>query len=153
MKSLGEELMTFPDEEEFFAEHPDWKNHIREFKAGHFILENGKQDELLQSIADQWDRRGSVSEKQMRAFIGRCAYYCEEKMKGNPLTTPEDKRRRGDIVDPLMEKADSIGGQFFSEAEQKKIDSFRKWYDSRGYLTIRQVDLLVKILKKAESRM
>lgn len=152
VSNLNEKMLSETDEDEFFAAHPEWRNYLQEFQAGHFVLDSGEEDELLKSISDQWNRKTWVSEKQIRAFIGRCSYYCEEKMKGNALTTPEDKRRYADVVEPLIEKADSIGDHFFGDAEKKKIDSLKRWYEKKKYLTINQVTLLVKTIKKAESR-
>ena len=131
--------------DELSVKHGEFVKCMEEFTAGHFTLDNGREDEMLASITSQvMDDEKFPSEKQVSAYRFRCDHYIVCRRTGEPLIEPITLRRSGaevsSVMSFLLKSVKSLG-----EREQEAVTSMSKFYKTKGYLTEKQLNYLKKI--------
>lgn len=129
--------------DELSVEQPEFSKNLKEFEAGCFKLSNGKQDEMLASIAKQAQSGRRLTEKQIKAFNYRCGDYLVKKRGGEVLEDPVANRFKGEEVNTILIHARKRG---FSDWRSEIVVSLSTFFNDKGYLTKKQMLLLKKIL-------
>lgn len=137
---------TFIDE----LEHDDsvFVKKLSSFLAGEVRLEDGTEHPLLASVAKQvTEDLKKPTGKQVGAFKGIYDALMEKKRSGEPLRieTPEDKDKRKQASEKLLELAERGIGLWRRRGQSKTIDivlSMKKQYLRKGNLSVPQVKYL-----------
>jgi len=106
---------------------------------------------VLQSIAQQVEGGRIPSPKQIMFFRSRASYYCERKVMGEPLRSPESQRIGRQEAAELLEKAKQKKGEMTTD-ERKIITSVGEFFGTRSYLTEKQGAMIKGIIARADAR-
>lgn len=138
--------------EKLRVKEPVFIGKVASFVAGSVTLEDGTQHPLLQSIAQRVLASEIPTERQMKAFGSVFDTLMKKKTLGIALKveTEEDKRER-ELASTKLIAIASKNIRLFTPKTREIIKSMSDFHMARGYLTIKQMEFLKRMVEQLPS--
>ena len=115
--------------EDLAISEPEFMKYLQEFLSGQYTLEEGHQDQMLQSISNSLFNGFKLSDKQINSFKARCSKYLDCIRKKEPLCEPEISKREGaEVVQLFRELREDF--RHLTKSEKDVVESIAGFFSA-----------------------